>query len=51
MTQTEFKKSGWLKEFSKYEEVELATSAWLAVNVPGVCGPAIATTLDVLPSS
>ena len=25
MTQTEFKKSGWLKEFSKYEEVELAT--------------------------
>jgi hypothetical protein len=25
MTQTEFRKSGWLKEFSKYEEVELAT--------------------------
>ncbi len=25
MTQTEFRKSGWSKEFSKYEEVELAT--------------------------
>ncbi len=25
MTQTGFKKSGWLKEFSKYEEIELAT--------------------------
>ena len=25
MTQTEFKKSGWLKEFLKYDESELAT--------------------------
>ena len=25
MTQTEFRKSGWSKEFAKYEEAELAT--------------------------
>ena len=25
MTQAEFKKSGWLKEFAKYDEAELAT--------------------------
>ena len=33
------------------EDVEFATSAWLAVNVPGVLTPPIDTTLDVLPSS
>ena len=25
MTQTEFRKSGWIKEFAKYDESELAT--------------------------
>ena len=25
MTQAEFRKSGWLKEFAKYDEAELAT--------------------------
>ena len=33
------------------EEVELATSAWLAVNVPGVLVPLIATRFAVSPSS
>ena len=25
MTQSEFRKSGWIKEFAKYDEAELAT--------------------------
>ena len=33
------------------EDVEFATSAWLAVNVPGLLIPPIDITLDVLPSS
>jgi len=36
---------------SLMDDVEFATNAWLAVNVPGVLTPPIATTLEVLLSS